>query len=627
MNILEYNIDENCEERLRPIFFMKMIAEHKLLKLESNLQKTIIDFILKDLQSNYNTQFYAIFNYIVLKEELIDKNSILDSLKNINIDKINKISETNIFYNQVLRAFKRLTDIELHEIIQDFIIYLSNKEIDYNNVAKILKDKIVNVDDKIIAEIISEQFHYYVSTNQNNKPEDILYMYNSGLVICFSNLLIDNKNYIVKYLDENSIKQVKSLLDTIGITEIKAIYSILEKKEKVIPDYFIEYTNKNSCSLQNMTKYYVWIEKQGIQDRKNNYYLAKFYLEDTLLHNIDKARVLFEDAVENGVNKANIDLCRIYEFKNNYEKALYYAEKAKECCNENVEYLIERYKYELKKLKEVKKDKEKTDSKTLNYYINKYMELTKKKCIQINIKELELTNNPFKSKIGGNPYMPSIEEWPKDENGDYMPLLIQINFEDIKSNEYPNTGILQIFVEKNLRNDPTDYAIKYHRDISKESIKEYPTIDLSEFIISESCSIEFNEAVDYMPMSDYRFDDILESFIKEILEDSKKLEELKNISGNNKDIDESKIKDLIHSMIYKKISTIEVTLGGYADFAQTDPRTDEYEEDLTECLLKIDSDGWYGFNIGDGGKLSLLISKEDLENFKFENAVLHWDSY
>ena len=57
MNILEYNIDENCEERLRPIFFMKMIAEHKLLKLESNLQKNIIDFILKDLQSNYNTQF------------------------------------------------------------------------------------------------------------------------------------------------------------------------------------------------------------------------------------------------------------------------------------------------------------------------------------------------------------------------------------------------------------------------------------------------------------------------------------------------------------------------------------------------------------------------------------------
>ena len=69
-----------------------------------------------------------------------------------------------------------------------------------------------------------------------------------------------------------------------------------------------------------------------------------------------------------------------------------------------------------------------------------------------------------------------------------------------------------------------------------------------------------------------------------------------------------------------------MTLGGYADFTQTDPRAYEKEKTtLTECLLKVDSCGDYEFYIGDSGILSVLISKEDLEQCRFENAVLDWD--
>lgn len=68
-----------------------------------------------------------------------------------------------------------------------------------------------------------------------------------------------------------------------------------------------------------------------------------------------------------------------------------------------------------------------------------------------------------------------------------------------------------------------------------------------------------------------------------------------------------------------------ITIGGYANFTQTDPR--EYKiKDKEVCLFKLDS--YYNsrkFNIGDIGIIFALISKDDIKKCNFENTIVDWD--
>ena len=84
--------------------------------------------------------------------------------------------------------------------------------------------------------------------------------------------------------------------------------------------------------------------------------------------------------------------------------------------------------------------------------------------------------------------------------------------------------------------------------------------------------------------------------------------------------------DLLSNVIYDECQTTPITLGGYADFTQQDPRTSSSSlANLTECLIKIDSEGYDKLQIGDAGIISIFISKEDLESANFQKAVLDWD--
>ena len=54
---------------------------------------------------------------------------------------------------------------------------------------------------------------------------------------------------------------------------------------------------------------------------------------------------------------------------------------------------------------------------------------------------------PWDSKLGGCPYLKSIEDFPTDENGKPMLFLAQINLADLENLvELPEKGLLQFFV-------------------------------------------------------------------------------------------------------------------------------------------------------------------------------------
>lgn len=248
----------------------------------------------------------------------------------------------------------------------------------------------------------------------------------------------------------------------------------------------------------------------------------------------------------------------------------------------------------------------------LENVLENFKNKTAKKCYKITL--LDETPSITDSKIGGNPYLPLGKNYPKDKNGDDMPLLIQINFADIHLDNYPDKGILQIFVDKNL-DYPSDYKVIYHSEINNNYITDFPEIDLSNFIVNEEIKIALEPNITYMPLGDYRFDETFKSLF--------------NVEFNSNINNIFDIDDLIGKGSYDEFLNelnIEPGLvGGYADFTQTDPRTFE-NEDFTECIIKLDSMLDYDrIFIGDSGIAWLLITPKDLKNKDFDKSSFDWD--
>ena len=241
-------------------------------------------------------------------------------------------------------------------------------------------------------------------------------------------------------------------------------------------------------------------------------------------------------------------------------------------------------------------------------------EKTKKECYKMVVEEgkPEITDN----KLGGIPYMPLGEDYPLDSEGDPMGLLIQVNLKDIDLEDYPKTGILQVFTDaKGLW--PCQYKIKYVKE-GLEYRTDLDEIDTDEFYIIRPMKIRFEKSVAYMSVNDYRFFDILCPILNEILGTN-----LEHYGQTSDYFDENGLEEWF-SIVLDSIPYDFGTIGGYPDFTQDDPRP--LGRDLEECLFKLDS-CLKGENIilGDSGIMFCFISKEDIKSCKFENAFLDWD--
>lgn len=245
-----------------------------------------------------------------------------------------------------------------------------------------------------------------------------------------------------------------------------------------------------------------------------------------------------------------------------------------------------------------------------------YKERTKKECYRIEIED-GVTPGIMDDKIGGTPYLPIGEEYPLDKNNNPMILLLQINLENIKLDNYPQEGILEIFIDKELT-WPCDYKIKYYRNIT-EHRKDFAEIDSKNYIYEKPLKIKLIKDVEHMPLTDYRFFDVMSKVIKEISgEEINKYSEIEAFFNKN-GYD-------IYDELYK-INIFPGNISGYADFTQTDPRPIKDAAEKIECLVKIDSNLGHGIMIGDSGIIFSFISKEDIKSGNFTNAIVDWDCY
>ena len=237
------------------------------------------------------------------------------------------------------------------------------------------------------------------------------------------------------------------------------------------------------------------------------------------------------------------------------------------------------------------------------------LERTYKTCNEIKFVPCE--TKPWESKIGGCPYLEKVEDYPKDENGNPMFFMAQINLEEMPPLEdFPTKGILQFYVV-----DDDDYGLEdpckviyieeYSKDESKlltknpfedKYIMEYPLFEKS----GKAVFTQNREMIGYACNG---FDEIREMIDEENGEEIDNLYDFCDRSGSK--------------------------MGGYQHFVQNAPEF--YENGTAEILLlQIDTDEGEGtceIMFGDDGNCQFMISREDLLNKNFSNVYYDWACY
>ncbi|UYG93719.1 YwqG family protein [Cytobacillus firmus] len=249
--------------------------------------------------------------------------------------------------------------------------------------------------------------------------------------------------------------------------------------------------------------------------------------------------------------------------------------------------------------------------------------------------ELEKTAKPFvsiqaergettllESKFGGHPYLPKLSDHPKDEQGNYMNLFAQINFEEVPRIEpMPESGILQFYLSPvddlyGLDFDnPTaqrNYRVIYHPNIVKDEedlvtdFSYVPDLSIEYDPIVQEAKMSFQLKIAPVPADDFRFEDMVNIDLFE-------------------SIDHPDYEDL-HELYFEELGAEGHKIGGYPYFTQQDPReksdpTGEY----TILLFQADTDDDIDLMFGDSGVANFFIKEEDLKNRNFTNVLYNWD--
>ena len=255
----------------------------------------------------------------------------------------------------------------------------------------------------------------------------------------------------------------------------------------------------------------------------------------------------------------------------------------------------------------------------LKRIINAFKKETELQCYSVDLIESESLPDIFDNKIGGIPYLPLGEAYPLDKHGNPMALLLQLNCKDIDLPNFPKTGYLEIYMNANLSAD-TECTVKHFDTKPHQTI--FPKIDLSNFIVQRPYAIKLQKTTCHMPVADYRFDKTFTDISTRYGRPIQDIFELDKIFPNESNIDEEFI-----TLLDKELKNPRITIGGYADFTQDDPRF--YDEPKDLCILKVDSCYQKGrlIDIGDAGILNVYTHANDFKNKNFDSVQLVWDCY
>lgn len=209
---------------------------------------------------------------------------------------------------------------------------------------------------------------------------------------------------------------------------------------------------------------------------------------------------------------------------------------------------------------------------------------------------------PWESKLGGCPYLKSVEEYPVDEDGKPMLFLAQINLKDLeKLDDLPKEGLLQFFVvNDDLYGLESPIVVKYiesYEENEEHLLKKNPYENDEGY--KEGLPFSHNGKMYFetreMPMSS-SLDLFAETFQNELSEE-----------------EYDKLCDACYSC--------DSRVGGYPYFVQNDYLAFGDEDFL---LLQLDIDDECDIMFGDSGNCVFSIPKDALKNKDFSKVVYEW---
>jgi uncharacterized protein YwqG len=229
--------------------------------------------------------------------------------------------------------------------------------------------------------------------------------------------------------------------------------------------------------------------------------------------------------------------------------------------------------------------------------------------------------NLWQSKFGGLPYLPKDCEYPRDNKGNPLFLLAQINLAEMPELEgFPEEGILQFYIA-----DADDYGLDfdnpkkqdrfrvlYFPEVSKSEgdlITDFsflPSPELLPFVYGMACSLVFQQNVMPVTVEDFQFQTLLgDDFLARFGE---------------------KEEEIIEEYV-EKFEAEGHRVGGYPLFTQEDPRTNLKGEEEYRLLLQIDTDPQIDLMWGDSGVANFFMTQTDLDNLDFSKVLFHWDCH
>ncbi|MGY8643346.1 MAG: YwqG family protein [Verrucomicrobiales bacterium] len=202
-----------------------------------------------------------------------------------------------------------------------------------------------------------------------------------------------------------------------------------------------------------------------------------------------------------------------------------------------------------------------------------------------------------------------------------MAIIAQINFDEIPHLKgYPKTGILQFFIaahddllgwnEDNFANPGNNvgYDVRYFPKVDRDLAKLEtdftflpPTTDYGEVFlpIEDEARLTFQNRTEFINPDDYRFTRIFgEDFYDKL----------------------GPFKVSVWNWLYDRPSSNQHKIGGWGNFAQTDPRYQVEHEDWS-LLFQMDSDVEANIYWGDIGIGNFFIRPEDLKSRDFSKVA------
>ena len=208
---------------------------------------------------------------------------------------------------------------------------------------------------------------------------------------------------------------------------------------------------------------------------------------------------------------------------------------------------------------------------------------------------------PWESKLGGCPYLKSVDDYPKDETNAPMMFLAQINLEEMpKLKDFPEKGILQFYIantEDYGYDEPCKvvYIDSFDKDETKRLCENPYQTEIEENIpFEKECKIVYEQKEMAATCYETAFEEILEMISEEDEND-----------------------------LYDEFGDGASRIGGYPCFVQNPVECYETGE-KSVLLLQLDCDDVSGLMFGDSGNCQFFISKEDLLNKDFSAVGYDW---